>query len=682
MKIKKIKIGSRASRLALAQVQEVINLLEKQRLQFPYEIITFETQGDKDKVTPLTTNISDDFFTDSLDQALLEEKIDVAIHSAKDLPKTLREGLSLYALTASLDDTDAFVGKSRLPDLKPGAIIGTSSFVRMKAIATLNPQLKVISIRGSIEERLNLVKNGQCDGIIVATCALKRLGLEKEIKEILPFETTPLQGQLAIVGCRGHQEMENIFSTIDVRKKYGRVFLVGAGPGDPDLITIKAIKTLKKADCIFYDFLISQDLLKYAPFAEKIYVGKRKGNPTLSQDELNRLLKQKAMVGFNVVRLKGGDPLIFGRGAEEIEYVRSYHIKTEIIPGISSATGIPSGLGIPLTARGISSNVSFISGHGEEENERSSQLLQIPKTDTIVFLMGLTKLNIIVQSLRKADFKDTTPVIAISKGTRLDEKIVLGTIQNIELKVREEKLEPPVLIIAGNTVKFFQGKEKKKDHILYLGTNPEKYKSLGHIVHHPMIEITPMPLIDSRINLILNQLSQIDMILLTSRYGVSYFFNLLIKKNFPMDKLQNIDFAVIGEDTGLVLEQNGFQPKIKANEETSEGLLQVLERNYDLKGKRILFPRSSLPNPYLKEELAKRGSEVWEWPVYQNVKPEKRDLPPVKIDKILFTSPSTVKNFLLDYQKIPKDWQILCKGKRTQEYLKEVGYEGEILVFD
>jgi len=357
-----VKIASRSSPLALVQIDEIIRELKTLGKSFKFETIKLETAGDTDKLTPLTIS-RDDFFTDTIDQALLEGKADIAIHSAKDLPQELHEDLKIFALTKGLDDKDAWAGRVRWKDLPLKARIGTSSALRQKQILELRPDVMIVNIRGTINERLELIKEGKVDGIVVAACALKRLNLESKIKDIFPWEGMPLQGQLAVVGRQKDRELEEIFSVIDVRRRYGKVTLVGAGPGDRELITLKGIKALESADCVFYDYLVDPHLLKYAAGAEHIYAGKRKGEHSLSQDNLSRLLKDKAMSGKRVARLKGGDPLIFGRGADEIQYLRSYHIEVDIIPGISSATGIPSSLGIPLTARGVSSSVAFLSGH-------------------------------------------------------------------------------------------------------------------------------------------------------------------------------------------------------------------------------------------------------------------------------------------------------------------------------
>ena len=376
--IEKLKVGSRGSRLALAQVEEVFCLLSQQGFKVEYENVVFDTRGDKDKQTSLLENPADNFFTDTIDRALLNGGIDIAVHSAKDLPQSFPEGLKILALTAPLDETDAFVGKTDFADLPSGSRVGTSSLLRRESIKRLNPLVEPVDIRGTIEERLALLEQNVYDGLIVATCALKRLGLEGKIKNIMPWPATPLQGQLAVVGRReAAARLSRVFSAIDARRTYGCVTLVGAGPGDPELITLKGIRALEKADCVFYDYLVDQRLLEHAPRAEKIYAGKRKGEHSLAQTELSRMLREKACSGKNVVRLKGGDPLVFGRGADELEYLRAYHIEVKIVPGITSATGLPSVLGIPLTARGVSSSVAFLSGHREGERSASDELLEI-----------------------------------------------------------------------------------------------------------------------------------------------------------------------------------------------------------------------------------------------------------------------------------------------------------------
>lgn len=678
----KVRIGSRSSPLALVQVKEIFARLAAQNIALECEHVLFTSQGDKDKTTPLTENPADNFFTDTLDEALLNNEIDAAVHSAKDLPKNMPSGLKIFALTAALDETDSFVGKTRLSELPAGAKVGTSSLLRQKSILELNPGVTPVDVRGTIQERLKLVEEGKCDGVVVATAALKRLGLEDKITEILPWEATPLQGQLAVVGRAGDRDLEKIFQPLDVRRKYGRVSLVGAGPGDPDLITVKGLKALKNADCVFYDYLVHPDLLEYAARAEKIYVGKRKGDHALAQAELSRRLKDKAVAGSNVVRLKGGDPLIFGRGADEIAYLRSHHITVDIVPGVSSATGIPSGLGIPLTARGIASSVVFLSGHGESEKDHEERPFEIPKADTLIFLMGLTKLNVIVRTLRENGWKRETPVMVVSQGTSLTEKDIAGTLETIEGLVEKAELLQPALIIVGEVVRFAQEFQQPREKILYLGTNPQKYRPLGNIIHFPMIEIVPHELNPFELTQFKEDLPHIHLIAFTSRFGVKYFFELLKKMNFPLSDIPGVQCAVVGKDTLDALLQHGLVPVVVAHEETGEGLLHSLKAEYPLKGKKVLLPRSSLPNDTLKRGLMRQGAIVTEVTVYENKKPARRDLPQEAVAKVVFTSPSTVKNFLEDYGTIPSSWEILSKGPHTGKTLKDFGYESEVVLYE
>lgn len=673
-----IRIGSRPSRLAVVQVEEVVNLLKSRGLNLQYHLTILKTAGDRDKSTPLTANLADDFFTDSVDQALLKGRIDVAIHSAKDLPALLHPDLEIVALTPCLDSSDAWVSPVSFDQLPSKAKVGTSSFLRQESIKALRPDLKLVAVRGTIQERIELIEKKKVDGIIIAACALKRLNLGHLIRDVFPWEGSPLQGQLAIVCRRDRDEFKKIFQCIDVRRSYGKILLVGAGPGDKELITLKAIEALKKADCVFYDYLVDPGLLKYAPQAEHVYVGKRKGAHALLQSELSRQLRLRAVAGQRVVRLKGGDPLIFGRGADEISYLRAYHIETEVIPGVSSATGIPSLLGIPLTARGVSSSVSFVSAHGEDERSNAKAGIRIPDTDTVVFFMGLSKLSEIIKAFLNKGWVADTPVAIISKGTRRDQHILTGTLLTIEKLVRQNPLKPPALIIVGKTVDFYRPVISSKN-ILFLGTHPQEYHSLGRLIHWPMIKISPVTLNRSQKEKLRQLVSGSDIVLLTSEYAVDNFFKLLTDVDRQLLSIQDKDFAVIGEHTAQALLDRGVHPKWIAAEETSEGMFKELKKRVILKGKTICFPRSALSNPYLKTELTKAGAKVHQIPVYENTKPAKRPLPDTEIHTVMFTSPSTVVNFLKDYAKIPATWEILCKGPVSQRMLAKHGYKAAVI---
>jgi len=231
-----------------------------------------------------------------------------------------------------------------------------------------------------------------------------------------------------------------------------KVTLIGAGPGDPDLITVKGVKALQSAKVILYDALINRELLEYAPSAKKIFVGKRKGMHSFSQDEINELIVKNTFEYGNAVRLKGGDPFIFGRGSEEIDYIESFGIETEVISGISSSMAVPASQGISLTKRGVAESFWVITGTTSERKLSTDVYLAAQSTATVVILMGMSKLNEIVSIFKKFN-KSELPTAIIQNGTTTSEKIGLGTISSIEEVVLQKKLSSPAIIVIGEVVK-------------------------------------------------------------------------------------------------------------------------------------------------------------------------------------------------------------------------------------
>ena len=231
-----------------------------------------------------------------------------------------------------------------------------------------------------------------------------------------------------------------------------KVTLIGAGPGDPDLITVKGVKALQKAKVVLYDALINRELLEYAPNAKKIFVGKRKGYHRFSQDEINELIVKNAFEFGDAVRLKGGDPFVFGRGSEEVDYIESFGIETEVISGISSSIAVPASQGISLTKRGVSESFWVITGTTSERKLSNDVYLAAQSTATIVILMGMSKLSEIVEIFKKYN-KTEVPTAIIQNGTTKNEKIGLGTINTIEEVVAQKQLSSPAIIVIGEVVK-------------------------------------------------------------------------------------------------------------------------------------------------------------------------------------------------------------------------------------
>ncbi len=245
----------------------------------------------------------------------------------------------------------------------------------------------------------------------------------------------------------------------------GKVYLTGAGPGDIDLLTVKALRVVREADVIIYDRLANPDILKEAkPECEFVYVGKQDGRHTLPQDQINEVIYQKAVIHDNVVRLKGGDPLVFGRGGEEAKYLKQRGIEFEFIPGVTSAISVPAYAGIPVTHRGVAVSFKVVTGHETPNKEHSQVDWESMRADeTIVFLMGLHNLHNISENLIKVGRPKDTPCAVISKGTTPEQKSVTGTLEDIYAKVKEAGIQTPALIVVGKVVELKKDLEWKKE---------------------------------------------------------------------------------------------------------------------------------------------------------------------------------------------------------------------------
>jgi len=235
----------------------------------------------------------------------------------------------------------------------------------------------------------------------------------------------------------------------------GKLTVVGAGPGDVELITLKGIKALQNADVVLYDALVDPELLEYAPQAEQIFVGKRKGCYSYQQEQINDLIVERATQGLHVVRLKGGDPFVFGRGAEEMEHAAAFGVEVEVVPGISSSVSVPASQNIPVTKRGAAESFWVITGTTKEHKLSKDVTLAAKSNATVIILMGMSKLGQIME-LFKEEGKTETPVAIIQNGTRDNEKIGIGTVASIEHKAKEQQLSNPAIIVIGEVVNHRQ----------------------------------------------------------------------------------------------------------------------------------------------------------------------------------------------------------------------------------
>ena len=235
----------------------------------------------------------------------------------------------------------------------------------------------------------------------------------------------------------------------------GKLTVVGAGPGDVDLITLKGVKALQSADVVLYDALVSPELLEYAANAENIFVGKRKGCYSYQQNQINDLIVERARQGLHVVRLKGGDPFVFGRGAEEMEHAAKFGVEVEVVPGISSSVSVPAYQNIPVTKRGAAESFWVITGTTKEHKLSNDVALAAKSNATVIILMGMSKLGEIMDLFKKEE-KENTPVAIIQNGTTENEKIGIGTVASIEHKAKEQQLSNPAIIVIGEVVNHRQ----------------------------------------------------------------------------------------------------------------------------------------------------------------------------------------------------------------------------------
>ena len=484
----------------------------------------------------------------------------------------------------------------------------------------------------------------------------------------------------------------------------GKVYLVGAGPGDPDLLTLKGRRCIEDADVVIYDYLASPALLKYATEkTELIYVGKKGGDHTLSQDGINALIVEKALQGHLVTRLKGGDPFIFGRGGEEAEVLVANKIPFEVVPGVSSAIAAPAYAGIPLTHREMTSTLAFVTGHEDPTKDSSSiDWASLSKAvGTLVFLMGVKNLPNIVANLIANGKPPHTPVALVRWGTTPKQVTVSGTLENIVQRVQENKLKAPAIIVIGevvslrNSLAWFEkrpllgktivvtrAREQASDLVIRLhdlGANCIECPTI--IVRPPE---NPRPLEDA-----IQRLSEYQWIVFTSVNGVKFFFDRLRALKKDVRALGHLCTAAIGPATAAKLAGYGLTSDIVPESYRAESVVAAFSKE-NIRGKRILLPRAKEARPILPVELEKLGAQVDEIIAYETQKDSKNvdlllnALDDKQVDMITFTSSSTVKNFKAlfpaeSFQKRIADVTLASIGPITADTLHELGMEAHVV---
>lgn len=730
-----IRIGTRKSKLALIQTELVKTQILKYFPNEKIEIVHVVTHGDKVLDKPLGEIGGKGVFTKEIEEKLLDKTIDIAVHSAKDVPMELADGLCLGAVLLRDDNRDVILKRKETKKIGAGSIIGTSSLRREIQIKQISPDVTIKSLRGNVGTRIDKLKSGEYDAIILAAAGLKRLGLDndKELDYIYPdkekFISAAGQGILAIE-CR-NGDLKDVMAVLDDRKaricleaereflkcldgscnapcgahctvdehgfyfrgmyaydgktpKYvvinektdeqwekisksvnadntdlefaanlakrlvdvlksgnkGMVSLVGAGPGKRDYLSIEALRCIKKADVIVYDALISPSILNEAKMdAELIYVGKRADTIYKKQPEINELLVNLALSGKYVVRLKGGDPFIFGRGGEEALALKKAGISYEIVSGISSSYSVPASAGIPVTHRGAASSVHIITGH--EHPAKPSEALDfsvIAKEEgTLVFLMGLRSLGNICEKLIKNGKNEETPVAVISKGMTAKQRTVYGNLLTIKDKVRKNNIEAPAIIVVGDVVGVgkqiceWQSKNEKKvlsgKRILVTGSRNmadslekefEQYG--GETIAISLVETIPDY---SDCDDIFNNLEKYSWFIFTSANGVNIFFDRLRDLRVDIRKLANARFAVVGTSTKKALGKYGLYADFIPSKFTSKILAEELSKELTDKDK-ILIVRGKQGKNFIEDKFSEMSVEFDKICIYETIQDERR----------------------------------------------------------
>lgn len=741
-----IKIGTRKSKLALIQT----NLVKKAILQeFPnikVEIVEISTKGDEQLDRSLTSFGGKGVFTQELEQQLLNGQIDLAVHSAKDMPMEFPEGLCIGAVLERENPVDVVLTRDgiSLADLPKGAIVGTSSLRRELQIKKINPEVVIRMLRGNVQTRIRKLKEGKYDAILLAAAGLIRLEYQNDAE--LSFEYLddekflPAAGQgiLAVESRQGDLEdvlsaihcdeaaclleaerayltiiggscnapaaalckkIENGFSmkvcfakdgkhlafeseSLEVTEgasereiarelgvkiankvKKGVVYLVGAGPGDVGLFTQKGIDLVRRAEVIVYDNLASTSILNEADEnAELIYAGKRADKHHLKQEETNQVLVEKALEGKMVVRLKGGDPYIFGRGGEEAEALLPYGILFEVVPGISSSYSVPAYCGIPVTHRNLASSFHVITGH-EGNHKNGNEVLDYEvlakEEGTLIFLMGLKNLPNIVSNLMKYGKDKDTKAAVLQGGTTARQKTAVGTLETIVEEAKRRNIQTPAITIIGdvvslkNKLEWFGNKPLFGKKVLVTASRPMA-KKLGALLEEEGAEPILFSLVmthrrtDENFIRAMREIDQYTWIVLTSANGVEAFFDSLKEQKIDIRKFAHIKFAVIGDGTARALEAKGiycdYIPTTYSSKDMADSMIPFLTKEDKVLLLRAKEASRELPKALEENKISYETVSLYETK-YDERKGEELNRILKDMDYVTFASSSAVKAF-------------------------------------
>ena len=774
-----VRIGTRKSELAVKQTCLAADRMKEETPGLEVELVLKQTTGDKILDKPLLEFGGKGVFVSEFEEALQKGEIDFAVHSAKDLPMELAEGLEIVGVPKRADIRDVVVTRmDGIIEEKAGKgeaiVVGTSSLRRKIQIEALGKKLWGVpavceNLRGNVQTRLNKLLEGQYDAIILAAAGLKRLGIlteaDRETEVQVPEknlcfryldwdEMIPAgcQGILAVEGRKGDEINEAARRICDpdtllsfqverrilrllnagchepigvcsqikdgkltvrgiyqgesgktvsafwegavcdwkeaakavadtLKNRTGFVTLVGAGPGDPELITVKGMEALKACDAVVYDSLASEELLnEVRPECEKIYVGKRAGHHFMKQEEINQVLVEQAKKGRNVVRLKGGDPFVFGRGGEEILELQKEGIAYEVVSGVTSAIAALASAGIPITHRGMSRSFHVMTGH-TKENGVPEDLKEFGKlSGTLVFLMGLSHLEEICQSLVNQGRPLSTPAAVIQNGTLPEQKTVRGTLEDIGEKCRREGIGSPAIIVVGDVTELHMESTYKRPlsgiKVGITGT-PSFTGRLETVLKDYGAQVEKIAVMDvvsladtTPVQNCLRQLSSYTWIAFTSANGVRIFLKALLDSGRDYRSLGHVKLAAVGKGTDRELRVHGLRADYIPQQYCTESLAHGLAGQLKPEDK-ILIPRAVRGSEDLTRILSQAGISYEDVPLY-DVK---------SLGYLTFASGSGVESFLENLaeedRNVLKETTLTAIGDVTAKVLEQAGFPAD-----
>lgn len=758
-------IGTRGSKLALAQAEEVRRKMAGAYPEHEFQVQVIRTTGDRIADKPLYQMGGKGVFVKEIEEALLSRQVDIGVHSMKDMPSSPALGLVFAKAWEREDPRDVLIlrEKKSLEELPEGAVIGTGSRRRELQLKRLRPDIRVVNIRGNVDTRLRKMEEQKLDGLVLAAAGLKRLGMEQKITQYLDEDEmipAPAQGVLALEirqedgGLLGmlntlcHEEtvwaveaergflqkmggdchvpagafcrkMEDgslclramfgdeagsrqgyavvwgnepkelaLAAAASIRQQIGgTVCLVGAGPGEPGLITVKGLKALKEADCIVYDRLSSPELLKEAgPGCEMIYVGKENHNHTMEQEEINRLLVRKSMEHEKVVRLKGGDGYVFGRGGEEGIYLKNHGVRFDVIPGVTSAIAGPAYAGIPVTHRGMASGFHVVTAHSRGDNLADIDFQAMARgKETCVFLMGLNKAGEIAAGLMREGMPGSTKCAVISCAATWRQKVCVSDLEHMEEAVARAGLVSPAIIVVGQVVSLRESLEVFEKRPLFgkrflipkIGGGPARLGELLREKGGAVDEIQVGEIVYLKGWLDMAGLRKADWLIFTSKNGVEGFFRETADNGMDVRALGRCRIAAIGKNTAGELQKHGLYADLIPGEFHSGALEKEIRKR--LKGgERVWYLKAGNGDGYLRAGL-EDVCRFEEFAVYENREVEvnlEECRPLEEYDGILFTCASSAERFL---NRVGKQWGkwkgIYSIGPKTTAYLRGRGIE-------